>query len=110
MSNRLLVLTGVLGAALLAATVTLFPLIKSGATLGKQSAGFYLLPTNQLLRPWGEQTLIKGRPVDVAIDSRKQLLAVSNSRSLLIVDAVSGAQVADIPTRATSYLGVAFRP
>jgi YVTN family beta-propeller protein len=110
MSNRLLVLTGVLAAALLAATATLFPVIKSSAALGKQPAGFYLLPTNQLLRPWGEQTLIKGRPVDVAMDSRKHFLAVSNSRSLLLMDAVSGAQLADIPTRTTSYLGVAVRP
>lgn len=110
MSRRILTLAVILGTALLAATATLFPLIKSSAALGRQADGFYLLPTNQLLRPWGEQTPIKGRPVDIAIDSRKHFLAVSNARSLLLLDAVSGAQLAEIPTHSTSYLGVAFRP
>ena len=111
MRRRLLVLFCVLAAAALVASQTpLFPLLKSTVPLGKQPGGFYLLPTNQLLRPWGEQTLIKGRPVDIAIDSRKHLLAILNWRGVLLLDATSGAQMAEVRSRATSYLGIAFRP
>src|SRR5580700_4620691 len=93
-------------AALIASEPALFPILKSTVSLGKQPGGFYLLPTNQLLRPWGEQTLIKGRPVDVAIDSRKHLLAILNWRGILLVDATSGAEVGEVRSRATSYIGI----
>jgi len=38
----------------------LFPVLKSTVAIGRQPAGFYLLPTNQLLRAWGEQAAISG--------------------------------------------------
>ena len=111
MRSKTIVLFSVLAAAALIATEpVLFPLLKSTVSLGKQPGGFYLLPTNQLLRPWGEQTLIKGRPVDVAMDSRKHLLAVLNWRGVLVLDAASGAEVGEVRSRATSYIGIAFRP
>jgi hypothetical protein len=78
--------------------------------VGRQGEGLYLLPTNQLLHPWGEQAAIKGRPVDLAFDSRKHLLAVLNSHNVLLLDGVSGAQMAAIKARPTSYTGLAFRP
>lgn len=99
-----------IAALLIARETPIFPLLESTMVLGKQKAGFYLLPTNQLLRPWGQQALIKGRPVDLAFDSTKRLLAVLNSRNILLFDAVSGAQTAEIKTRSTSYTGIAFRP
>lgn len=95
---------------LIARETAIFPLLQSTVTLGKQKDGFYLLPTNQLLRPWGEQALIKGRPVDLAFDSNKRILAVLNLRSIQLFDAVSGALTAEIKTRSTSYTGIAFRP
>jgi YVTN family beta-propeller protein len=110
MRKLLLCLTGLLALVVLAEETSVFPLLRSTVAIGKQPAGFYLLPTNQLLRPWGEQIAIKGRPVDIAIDSRKHLLAVLNMRSVLVMDAASGAQVAEIRLRATSYIGIAFRP
>ncbi len=88
----------------------IFPLLRSTVSLGSQEQDFYLLPTNQLLRPWGTQALIKGRPVDLAFDSQKHLLAVLNTRSVMLFDALSGALAADIKTRSTSYTGIAFRP
>src|SRR5579872_2900242 len=101
----------ILAAAAFAARETnLFPLLSSTIPLGKQKDGFYLLPTNQMLRPWGQQTPIKGRPVDLAFNSDKRLVAVLNTRTVLLFDALSGAQVAEIQTRTTSYTGVAFRP
>jgi YVTN family beta-propeller protein len=88
----------------------IFPTLKSVARAGKQDAGFYLLSTEQLLKPWGEQTLIPGRPVDMAFDASKRILAVLNSRSVLFLDAASGATLSEVHTRSTSYMGIAFRP
>src|SRR5260370_25394894 len=104
------VLLCTVAAVLIARETALFPLLQSTVRLGKQKEGFYLLPTNQLLRPWGEQALIKGRPVDLAFDSNKRILAVLNLRSIQLFDAVSGALTAEIKTRSTSYTGIAFRP
>ena len=55
-------------AGLIAREAGVFSILKSDARIGKQADGVYLLPTNQLLRPWGEQTLFPGRPVDLAMD------------------------------------------
>jgi YVTN family beta-propeller protein len=98
------------GLALIGAQSGLFSVLSSRVHVGRQEQGFYLLPTNQLLHPWGEQAAIKGRPVDLAFDSRKHLLAVLNSRNVLLLDGASGAQMAAIKSRATSYTGIAFRP
>jgi YVTN family beta-propeller protein len=109
--RRLLVVSGLAAAALLiGAEGGLFSILQSNARIGLQGEGFYLLPTSQLLRPWGEQAVIKGRPVDLAFDSHKRLLAVLNWRSVLLRDGTSGALLADIRSRATSYAGIAFRP
>ncbi len=98
------------GLALIAAESGLSSILSNQVHVGRQDQGFYLLPTNQLLHPWGEQAAIKGRPVDLAFDSRKHLLAVLNSRNVLLLDGVSGAQMAVIKSRPTSYTGIAFRP
>src|SRR5579884_1355121 len=105
-----LLLLGTAAAAIAARQTGVFPILRSTILTGKQDAGFYLLPTNQLLRPWGEQVLIKGRPVDMAFDSRKRFLAVLNTRTVELFDAVSGAQLAAIKSRTTSFTGIAFRP
>jgi YVTN family beta-propeller protein len=102
-------LAGALLAAM-AAAPKLFPILKSKTSIGKQEGGFYLLPTNQLLQPWGEQAKIKGRPVDAALDSSKRLLAVLNTRDIDIYDASTSTPLSTIPARVTSYAGVAFRP
>ena len=94
----------------LAAVPVLFPVLKSTVRIGRQPQGFFVLPTNQLLQPWGEQSVIKGRPVDATLDSSKRLLAVLNTRGIDIFDAVTGAPLGIAPTKATSYTGIAFRP
>ena len=106
----------ILGAFVLAATASLarqsgiFAVLKSSVAIGKQPGGVFLLPPNQLLRPWGEQTVIPGRPVDMTYDSQKRILAVLNTRSILLLDGSTGTKVAEIATRSTSYAGIAFRP
>jgi YVTN family beta-propeller protein len=97
-------------AALVAQQSDLFPLLKSNVPMGKQGLGLFLVSSNQLLRPWGEQTTIPGRPVDMAYDSQRRILAVLNTRSILILDGSTGTKVADIVTHSTSYTGIAFRP
>jgi YVTN family beta-propeller protein len=97
-------------AALLAQQSGIFPVLKTTVAMGKQPGGFFLLPPNQLVRPWGEQTVIPGRPVDMAYDSERRVLAVLNTRSILLLDGSTGTKVAEIAARSTSYAGIAFRP
>ncbi len=87
-----------------------FGVIRNLASAGRQPDGSYLLTTHQLVRPWGRQILIPGRPVDLAFDAEKRILAVLDGTQVLLLDAASGALTGVIPARATSYAGVAFRP
>ncbi len=98
------------GAAVVARQAAVFPLLRSTVSIGKQAGGFYLLPTNQLLQPWGEVAAIAGRPVDAALSPDRRLLAVLNTRSVLLLDPSTGARLADVKANTTSYAGVAFRP
>jgi YVTN family beta-propeller protein len=104
------VLFAVIAATLISQEIDVFSVLKSTVTMGRQNGGYYLLPTNQLLRPWGRQMLIPGRPVDLAFDSQQRLLAVLNWRGVLLLDASTGIQLAQVRSRSTSYAGVAFRP
>ena len=109
--RKLLAFSGLAAAvALIGQESGLFPVLMSSARIGLQSEGLYLLPTVQLLHPWGQLLAIKGRPVDLAFDSHKRQLAVLNSHSVLLLDGASGAQTAEVRSRATSYTGIAFRP
>ena len=84
--------------------------VTSNARLGKQGDDLFLLPTSQVLHSWGEQTLVRGRPVDLAFDSTQQRFAILNTRNILLVDAVTGKQTGRIEAKTTSYTGLAFRP
>src|SRR6266542_981575 len=110
MKKIILIALGMAAAALVAQQSEVFSILKSTVAPGKQSGGYYLVPTNQLLRPWGEQALIPGRPVDLAFDSRKRILAILNWRSVLLLDGSNGSRISEIASRSTSYTGIAFRP
>jgi len=104
-------------AALVAQQTAVFSVLKSTVATGKLPGGVYLVPTSQMLRPWGEQTIIAGRPVDMAFDSGKRMLAVLNRNTVQFFQGSTGAEVAEVPTaadailkRSTSYAGIAFRP
>jgi YVTN family beta-propeller protein len=98
------------GVAMIAQQPQLFKALKSTTALGRQEEGFSLVPTNQLLHPWGQQAMLAGRPVDMAFDSDKRFLAVLNWRSILLLDGASGNKLGEIPSKSTSYAGIAFRP
>jgi YVTN family beta-propeller protein len=95
---------------LLAQQTGVFSVLKTTVTLGKLPDGHYLVSTNQLLGPWGEQSVIPGRPVDMTWDSARRFLAVLNTRGLVLLDGSSGTKLADIEARSTSFAGIAFRP
>ena len=85
-------------------------LYQSATNIGRQADGAFLLPTNQLLQPWGEQMPIQGRPVDLTFDHKLKTLAVLNWRGIAILDGSTGAQLAEIKSKSTSYTGIAFTP
>ena len=65
-------------AALIATEPVLSPVLKKQGVSG-QAAGRILSAAHQTtVASVGEQTLIKGRPVEVTGDSRKHLLAILN--------------------------------
>ncbi len=114
--NRRWTKAGVCLLAVLAAGVLggeqagLWQVLSSTARLGKQPGGVWLLPSNQLLKPWGTPVLMKGRPVDVCLDGAGELMAVLNWRGVEIYEAATGALVGEAKSKSTSYAGVAFRP
>ena len=96
MRTPILCLLVLAGAALIAKEAGVFPALKTQAALGRQAEGLFLVPTNQMLHPWGEQTIIPGRPVDMTYDSQKRILAVLNWRDILLLDGSTGAKLADV--------------
>ena len=110
MRTTILCLIAAAWAGLIAQEAAVFSALKTTAALGHQAGGYYLVPTNQMLHPWGEQTVISGRPVDMTFDSAKRILAVLDTRSVLLLDGSTGTRVGEIAARTTSYAGVRFRP
>jgi DNA-binding beta-propeller fold protein YncE len=86
-------------------------LLASAARVGKQpGSNFSLMVTQQLIRPWGEQTPVPGRPVDMAIDRERALIAVLNMSSVNLLDLRTNTSRGEFKTHPTSYAGIAFRP
>lgn len=109
-ARKTIVGAAVIAATLIAMKTDILPVLKSTVVAGRQAEDLYLVVSNQLLRPSGETFEIKGRPVDLAFDSRERLLAILNSDSVLLRDGSTGVPLADIKTRTTSYTGICFRP
>jgi YVTN family beta-propeller protein len=99
----------IMAAAIYSAQAPLFPVLKNSLFAGPQKEGFSLLVTNQILRPWGDRVTIKGRPVEGVVDPSGRFLAVLNLHGIEILDVQTLAQVGSVPTKATSYGGIAFR-
>jgi YVTN family beta-propeller protein len=109
-SPLILILAVLAAGTVLAWQGGLFSVLSSTTTLGKQPSGVFLVPSNQLLAPWGTQTLIQGRPVDMAFTADRRLLAILNTKGVLLADPATGAALGNIVSRTTSYAGVVFRP
>src|SRR5258708_14672539 len=94
MRTTILYLIALAWAVLVAQEAAVFSALKTTAALGHQAGGYYLVPTNQMLRPWGEQSVISGRPVDMTFDSARRILPVLHHPSLLLFDCSPGPPVA----------------
>ncbi len=54
--------------------------------VGVQPDGRILVPTNQMLKPAGQQITFPGRPVDLALTDAGKTLVVKNMRNLIFID------------------------
>jgi len=85
-------------------------ILSSTALIGLQPSGDYLVATNQLIRRYHQTWPMRGRPVELALDPTGRQLAVLNSRGVHLLDATTGEETGRIPSRSTSYTGLAYRP
>jgi YVTN family beta-propeller protein len=58
--------------------------------VGVQPDGRIVVPTNQILKPAGRQITFPGRPVDIALAEKNQVLVVKNMRNLIFIDRATG--------------------
>jgi len=58
--------------------------------VGVQPDGRIVVPTNQVLKPAGQQVTFPGRPVDVALAEDGKVLVVKNLRSLVFIERATG--------------------
>lgn len=77
---------------------------------GRMQDGAVFTVTNQLLHPFGKQTMIAGRPMEIAADSASGRLAVLNSGRVDIFDPAGEKLLGSMTKGASAYAGVAFRP
>ncbi len=97
-------------AGLVAQQQGVFSILSSTAKLGLQPGGAWLIPTSQLVQPFGERVTIAGRPVEAAFDADRKTLAVLNSKGVLFYDGTASTLQGEVKSRSTSYAGLAFRP
>lgn len=69
-----------------------------------------MVPTNQVLTPAGRQSIVGGRPTDLALSPDGRWLAVLNVREIELVNAESGAVVGKAPHKEGSFKGILFSP
>jgi YVTN family beta-propeller protein len=75
--------------------------------VGLQADGRIVVPTNQILKPAGQQITFPGRPVDLAFTDDGQTLVVKNLRDLVFLDAATGKikQTLALPTTGKTKVG-----
>src|SRR5262245_41099361 len=84
--------------------------------VGVQPDGRIVVPTNQILKPAGQQVTFPGRPVDLAWCDDGKTIVVKNMRDLVFLDPTTGKikQTLKLPTRGDerpgfSIVGLAVR-
>lgn len=78
--------------------------------VGPQPDGSVLVPSNQLLKPAGFQVYFPGRPVDLALIHKENLLAVKNKNSLDLIRISDRTIVQSLPFPASgaSFKGIYY--
>src|SRR4051794_12022233 len=99
-----------------ASLVLLAALIFGSATggaavlIGKQGEGWFLVPTNQTLRPAGTVTLLDQRPVDMALRPGGSQLAVMTTNLTYLLDPATGAITQQFDKQDRNVAGLAYSP
>jgi YVTN family beta-propeller protein len=106
MKSRRRMASLVLLAALLSGSAT------SGAVLliGKQAEGWFLVPTNQTLRPAGNVTLLDQRPVDMALRPDGSQLAVMTTNLTYLLSPTTAAITEQFDKQDRNVAGLAYSP
>ncbi|HUT75607.1 MAG TPA: alkaline phosphatase family protein [Armatimonadota bacterium] len=82
------------------------------ATVGRQADGRVVVPTNQVLDPAGLQVEFPGRPTDLALSPDGRLLAVLNSKDLVLIRVRDRAvmQTLPLPSGGHGFGGIVWSP
>jgi YVTN family beta-propeller protein len=82
------------------------------ATAGRQADGRVVVPTNQVLDPAGLQVEFPGRPTDLALSPDGRLLAVLNSKDLVLIRVRDRAvmQTLPLPSGGHGFGGIVWSP
>jgi YVTN family beta-propeller protein len=80
------------------------------AAVGRQADGRIIVPTNQVLEPAGFQVEFPGRPTDLALSPDGALLAVMNSRDLVLIRVEDRAimQTLPLPGGGHAFVGIVW--
>ncbi len=76
--------------------------------VGPQPDGSILVPSNQLLRPAGNQVFMPGRPVDLSLTRKRHMLIIKNSNDLEFINVRNKKIIQSLPypTGAASFTGL----
>ena len=83
--------------ALLTVTLSINASAQINQSVGPQSDGSILVPSNQWLRPAGSQIIFPGRPVDLALSPDERQLIVKNSSSLDLINLSDNSVAQSLP-------------
>lgn len=77
-------------------------------TIGRQADGSVIVPTNQVLRPAGEQLEFRGRPFDLLLSPDEKTLFIKNLQNLLVIDlSASPTTITQtLPVKESSFHGI----
>ncbi|MGI8687696.1 MAG: alkaline phosphatase family protein [Thermomicrobiales bacterium] len=100
----------------MASLVMLFALITGSATggaallIGKQTEGWFLIPTNQTVRSTGQVTLLDQRPVDMALRPDGSQLAVMTTNLTYLLNPTTGEITQQFDKQDRNVAGLAYSP
>lgn len=102
--------------ALLSLTCSAFSEDNEKTIIGVQDDGRVVVPTNQVLSPYGDHIILSGRANDVAVSPDGQRIAILGAKSFLLYDVASDrirystAYSKPSSDSGGSYKGIAFTP
>jgi YVTN family beta-propeller protein len=103
----MLVRSSLLSSCLLAAFAD-FGFAQDESKVGVQPDGRIVVPTNQVLKPAGQQVTFPGRPVSLLLIDDGKTLVVQNKSDLVFIDAKTGAIRQTLPSKVgLSVMGLA---